>query len=184
MSSEFKAAGEEADVEAAVEPRDRTKLIWVAVVAAFAVMVALLWISQRPSEAFSQVRAKHILIKANMQDPVDRQRALARARELRKMLDEGESFEKLAREYSNDPGSSQRGGDLGYSRRGSYDPVFEDYVWSAELNKVSDPVRTAHGYHLIVVVDRSLSAADRYEMDIQRKAKEQFGGGAEEDTTP
>lgn len=165
-------AGEQ-EIELEQEPRDRTKWIWAAVIAVFAVMVVALWLSQRPTDLISTVRAKHILIQANMNDPVERQRALATAKTLRERILKGESFEKLAREYSNDPWSSQRGGDLGYAKKGTYEEAFEAYIWNPQtpLNQVGDIVRTGHGYHIIVVVDRRLSAADKYEQELRRRGR-------------
>lgn len=174
MPPEFEPALDEKEFEAAEEPRDRTKFIWLAIFAVFAVMIGALWFTQRPSSAISQVRAKHILVAANMSDPTERQQALVRAKELRQRLLDGADFESLAKEYSNDPQTSPRGGDLGYSKRGDYETAVEEYVWSAPLNEVSDILRTSYGYHIVVVTYRNLSPADQHEQDLrEREIKEQ-----------
>ena len=62
-------------------------------------------------------------------------------------------FEKLARKKSTCP-SSQRGGDLGWFRKGNMVREFEEAVWSTPLKTVSTPVKTQFGYHLIWVHER------------------------------
>ena len=84
----------------------------------------------------------------------------------------GENFKKLAKDYSNDEFSSPRGGDLGYHRRGVFEPAFETYAWTAPLGQLSDVIQTSYGFHLITVVDRHVSAAEAYETDLGKKAAE------------
>jgi len=74
-------------------------------------------------------------------------------------LDEGESFEDLARVFSQDPSASE-GGSLGYIGRGQMVKPFEDAAFSAPLNKVTGPVLTQFGYHLIRVEDRKVENGD------------------------
>ena len=154
------------------EPKDRTKWMWLGVIAVFAIGVAALWFISHSGPDISRVHAKHILIKFNQTDPVDRARALALVNELRDRIMKNESFKKLAKDYSNDEFSSPRGGDLGYQRRGAYEPAFEDYVWSAPIDQLSDVVQTSYGFHLITVVDRHVSAAEAYERELEIKAAE------------
>jgi peptidyl-prolyl cis-trans isomerase C len=66
-------------------------------------------------------------------------------------------FQKLARKKSTCP-SSQKGGDLGWFRKGRMVKEFEDTVWTAPLNTVSAPVKTQFGYHLIWVHERDEDA--------------------------
>mgnify|MGYP000072064927 CR=1 FL=1 len=70
-------------------------------------------------------------------------------------LNEGESFEDLARVFSQDPSASEGGG-LGYFGRGQMVKPFEDEAFSAPLNKVIGPVPTQFGYHLIRVEDKKV----------------------------
>ena len=162
------------------EPKDRTALVWVIVGIVLIVAVAALWWKSQPSGNVSQVRAKHILIKCNQADPNDRARAQERAIELRQRILAGESFAKLAKDYSDDPESAARGGDLGYYPKNSFEEAFEKYVWEAPLNQLSDVVKTAHGFHLIVVLDRHLSKADAYEQSLKEKATQQLEGAPEQ----
>jgi parvulin-like peptidyl-prolyl isomerase len=152
------------------EPKDRTKWMWLGIIAIFAIALAALWIISRSGPDISRIHAKHILIKFNAADPVDRARALELINQLRGRIMKGESFKKLAKDYSNDEFSSPRGGDLGYHRRGVFEPAFEAYVWSAPLGQLSEVVQTSYGFHLITVLDRHISAAEAYEMELEKKA--------------
>jgi parvulin-like peptidyl-prolyl isomerase len=160
------------------EPKDRTKMIWGGVLALVAVMIAFMWWQGRPDPSTSTVRARHILIRYDGSDPADRQRALATISELRERLQAGERFDTLAREYSDDPTTRSRGGDLLWNEKGVYETNFEEYVWSADIGKLSDVVQTSYGFHLIEVIDRHVSPGDQYEMDLERKAQEAEQRGA------
>ncbi|MDK2976527.1 MAG: peptidyl-prolyl cis-trans isomerase [Candidatus Marinimicrobia bacterium] len=70
-------------------------------------------------------------------------------------LEEGESFENLARIFSQDPSASE-GGSLGYIKKGEMVKPFEDAAFNAPLNKVIGPVETRFGFHLIRVDDRKV----------------------------
>lgn len=94
-----------------------------------------------------QRRAAHILIEVN--DKVSDEQAKAKIAEIQQRLAKGESFEALAKEFSQDPGSAANGGDLGFAGPGVYDPVFEAAVYGLKQDQVSEPVRTSFGYHLI-----------------------------------
>jgi peptidyl-prolyl cis-trans isomerase D len=101
-----------------------------------------------------QRRARHILFslgegadaKAKAQAEAAVQRALKR-------LESGESFEVLAKELSQDPGSAAQGGDLGWFERGIMDPAFEEAAFSMKVGEVRGPVRTAFGLHIIELTD-------------------------------
>ncbi|AZD23257.1 SurA N-terminal domain-containing protein [Pseudomonas chlororaphis] len=94
-----------------------------------------------------QRRAAHILIEVN--DKVNEAQAKARIEEIQARLAKGESFEALAKEFSQDPGSANNGGDLGYAGPGVYDPAFEEALYALNKDQVSAPVRTGFGFHLI-----------------------------------
>ena len=94
-----------------------------------------------------QRRAAHILIEVN--DKTTDAQAKARVEELQQRLEKGEDFAKLAKEFSQDPGSANTGGDLGFAGPGVYDPAFEDALYKLNKDQVSAPVRTEYGYHLI-----------------------------------
>lgn len=94
-----------------------------------------------------QRRAAHILIEVN--DKTTEAQAKAKIEEMQARLAKGEKFEALAKEFSQDPGSANNGGDLGYAGPGVYDPAFEKALYSLAKDQVSEPVRTDFGYHLI-----------------------------------
>ncbi len=92
-------------------------------------------------------RARHILVP----DDANGARII---REIRARIERGEDFAVLAREYSID-GSAQAGGDLGSFERGRMVPEFEKAVFSLPIGKVSQPVKTQFGWHLIRVDERT-----------------------------
>ncbi|TWC15647.1 peptidyl-prolyl cis-trans isomerase D [Pseudomonas sp. SJZ085] len=94
-----------------------------------------------------QRRAAHILIEVN--DKISEAQAKAKIEEIQARLAKGESFEALAKEFSQDPGSANNGGDLGYADPGVYDPAFEKALYALSKDQVSAPVRTDFGFHLI-----------------------------------
>jgi peptidyl-prolyl cis-trans isomerase C len=90
----------------------------------------------------NQVKASHILCST-------REEAEAVISELKG----GKSFEELALKYSSCP-SGRQGGDLGFFGRGQMVKEFEDAAFALEPGKVSAPVRTQFGYHVIRVTER------------------------------
>ncbi|MFK8331917.1 SurA N-terminal domain-containing protein [Pseudomonas sp. BJa5] len=98
-----------------------------------------------------QRHAAHILIEVN--DKVDEAQAKARIDEIQQRLAKGEDFAKLAKEFSQDPGSASNGGDLGFAGQGVYDPAFEEALYALNKDQVSAPVRTEYGFHLIKLLD-------------------------------
>ncbi|MBK5396677.1 SurA N-terminal domain-containing protein [Pseudomonas sp. TH39(2020)] len=94
-----------------------------------------------------QRRAAHILIEVN--DKATEAQAKAKIEEIQARLAKGEKFEVLAKEFSQDPGSANNGGDLGYAGPGVYDPAFETALYALAKDQVSAPVRTDFGFHLI-----------------------------------
>ncbi len=91
--------------------------------------------------------SSHILIE--LSDAVSDEQALDTLEIISGKLASGESFEELAKEYSDDIGSKSDGGRLGYAKKGVFDPKFEEVLFSMEVGTVSAPVRTSFGYHLI-----------------------------------
>ncbi len=87
-------------------------------------------------------------------DSVTDARARARAVEARKRIASGEKFAKVAAEVSDDPGSAQAGGDLGFFTRGRMDPAFEEAAFAQRLGELGPPVKSTFGWHLIEVIDR------------------------------
>ena len=64
-------------------------------------------------------------------------------------ISQGEKFGKLAKELSIDSGSAKRDGNLGYFSRGKMVKEFETAAFNLEVGKISEPVKTQYGYHII-----------------------------------
>ena len=92
-------------------------------------------------------RSRHILIAIDEQD--SEESALDLVTSLKNRLSAGEAFEILAKEFSNDPGSAENGGDLGWAERGLFVPEFDETLFNLEINQISEPVKTQFGYHII-----------------------------------
>lgn len=90
----------------------------------------------------TSVKASHILVDTK-----------AEADSLKSKIDSGASFETLAAQYSKCP-SGRSGGDLGYFGRGDMVKSFEDAAFKLPIGKVSEPVKTQFGWHLIKVYDK------------------------------
>ena len=96
--------------------------------------------------------ASHILVSVESaagEDAVEEARA--RAAGFRERIVAGESFEDVAKEHSDDPGSASAGGALGFIDRGMMDPAFEEAAFALAPDEVSDPVRSNFGWHLVKV---------------------------------
>jgi peptidyl-prolyl cis-trans isomerase SurA len=116
----------------------------------------ILRLEDRRSSIRSQVvdvfRARHILIRVDAQ--TSEQTATRRLQELRRRLGLGEAFEQLAKDFSQDPGSAAKGGQLDWAYPGDLVPEFERAALGLARGQVSEPVRTVFGFHLIEVLDR------------------------------
>ena len=96
-----------------------------------------------------ETRLSHILVKVTSSEEEARRKAidiLERARA-------GESFSKLAKEFSDDPVSASRGGDLGYFKPGDLASALEEAVSEAEVGEIVGPVRSGAGFHIMKVTD-------------------------------
>jgi len=118
-------------------------------------------------ETPEQVKASHILIKPDMTDPnVDpneaKAKALPKAQDLLKQIEEGADFATLAKANS-DCLSKAIGGDLGYFGRGRWEAPFEKVAFELKVNEVSDVVKTQLGYHIIKVTDHKEASRKTFE---------------------
>ena len=88
--------------------------------------------------------------------PVERTdaEALALAQEIQQRLLAGESFDTLARQYSDDTGSGAQGGDLGWFGKGRMVAPFEEAAFSQEIGQISEPIKSEFGYHIIEVLEK------------------------------
>jgi foldase protein PrsA len=88
-------------------------------------------------------RARHILV-PNLQI----------ANKVEADLKSGKDFAAEAKQYSTDPGSRDKGGELGWFRKGQMVPAFENYAFTGPIGKISPPVKSPFGYHIIQVEER------------------------------
>jgi len=102
-----------------------------------------------------RVHARHILVRVDPQaSAADLSAARQKIDEIRKRLAAGGDFAAIARESSDDKGSGERGGDLGWFYRGQMVPAFDKVVFSAPAHQLSDVVETRFGFHLIEVLEK------------------------------
>ncbi|HEY5603972.1 MAG TPA: SurA N-terminal domain-containing protein [Gammaproteobacteria bacterium] len=95
-------------------------------------------------------RTRHILISVETGATEEKkQAAKKKADDLHKQIKEGADFEKLAKENSDDPGSSRSGGDIGFFGKRSLDPAYEAVMYKLKVGEVSEPVQSAFGFHII-----------------------------------
>lgn len=80
--------------------------------------------------------------------------AFQKTSEIKKQIDNGISFEELAKKHSEDPASGLRGGDLGFTSRGDFVPEYETAAFSLGDGQVSDIVQSQFGYHIIQMIER------------------------------
>jgi parvulin-like peptidyl-prolyl isomerase len=121
-----------------------------------------------------EVRARHIMLTLPVQaTTTQRDSAVAGLRGLRERIVAGESFETLARQFSQDPGSAAAGGDLGFFKRGELVAPFEEAALALEPGEVSDVVATPMGLHLIRVDERRVRDFDdiaaEYRLQVQAR---------------
>jgi peptidyl-prolyl cis-trans isomerase C len=94
-------------------------------------------------KADDEVRARHILVETK-----------EKATELVEKLAHGGDFAQLAKEHSKDPGSKDRGGELGFFTRGQMVPQFEEVAFKLGAGEVGQPFETQFGWHVVKVDEK------------------------------
>ncbi|HAQ37148.1 MAG TPA: hypothetical protein DCX89_07705 [Saprospirales bacterium] len=100
------------------------------------------------------VKARHILIGASPQNPSSFSTAQAKIDSIKQVLDKGGDFADLAARHSEDSGSAQKGGDLGYFAQGTMVGPFNDACFHGDKSRKYHVVSSQFGVHLIQVMDR------------------------------
>jgi hypothetical protein len=128
-------------------------------------------------DQYSEIRARHILVMFPEQreqqpgadkdkkdagnKPATKEEARKRAEDLLARVKAGEDFAKLAKEFSDDTGSAEQGGDLGFFRKDvSFVPEFKEAVFKLKPGEVSGIVETQYGYHIIKVDEQRIAPFD------------------------
>jgi len=106
----------------------------------------------KPSEILTDVQAEQLVI------------------DLKARIEAGEDFGELAKEFSEDIGSGQEGGDLGWTMKGQMVPEFDAAMARTEIGEISDPVHSQFGWHILEVTGRR--DQDMTELAMRNKANE------------
>jgi peptidyl-prolyl cis-trans isomerase D len=101
--------------------------------------------------AAEERRVAHIMLEIN--DERNEEQARGQLQDLKNRIAQGEGFAKLAQEYSDDIGSAEGGGDLGFTTGDTFPDEFEEAAFSLAAEQISDPVVTDSGVHLIKVLE-------------------------------
>ncbi len=99
-----------------------------------------------------QVKVRHILVTPN--EIIDDDTAKQKLEDAIERIRGGEEFGELAKLMSDDPGSANSGGDMGWTSPGTFVPEFEQIVNDAEIGELSEPFRSRFGWHIVEVLDR------------------------------
>ncbi|MEB8804914.1 peptidylprolyl isomerase [Bacillus cereus] len=92
------------------------------------------------------------------------------AKEIKEKLNTGEEFAALAKQYSDDPGSKEKGGTLGEFGPSEMDSKFEEAAYKLEVGQVSDPVKSSYGYHIIKLIEKGeLKPFDQEKENIRKE---------------
>jgi peptidyl-prolyl cis-trans isomerase D len=108
---------------------------------------------KRSLQAREERKARHILVQLGTSEGKSKEALMPKIEEIQQKLKDGESFEALAREFSEDPGSSEQGGDLGWVATGEMVKPFEDALYEMNKGEISSVVETQFGLHLIKLDD-------------------------------
>jgi peptidyl-prolyl cis-trans isomerase SurA len=99
-----------------------------------------------------QTKIRHILVSPN--EIIDDATAKQRLEDALEEIRAGDDFAEHAKLLSDDPGSANLGGDLGWSQTDSFAPEFKAAADAAEVGVISEPFRTQYGWHILEVVER------------------------------
>jgi peptidyl-prolyl cis-trans isomerase D len=103
----------------------------------------------------NRVKVDHILLMTVGKTPAEVEEIHQKAEDVLKQADKkGANFEELAKKYSEDPGTKDKGGDLGWITQGQTVPEFEKVAFSLPKGSISDLVKTQYGFHIIKVLDK------------------------------
>ena len=103
-----------------------------------------------------EVNARHILVKPSIiLSDAKAKKLLETLRQ--QILDGTKTFDQIAKEYSQDPGSAVKGGELGWADPNMYVPEFRDLAQSQAVGEISPPFHTIHGWHILQVINKRQS---------------------------
>lgn len=118
-----------------------------------------------------QAEAQHILIKPEGDDDDAKSAAKTKIEDLKKQIEEGADFSKMAAEHSACPSGQQGGGSLGSFGRGQMVPEFDAAVFSMEIGALSEVIETQFGYHIILKTGETAAANQEFD-DVEGQIKD------------
>ncbi|MDR9828290.1 peptidylprolyl isomerase SurA [Vibrio sp. FNV 38] len=117
--------------------------------------------------AVTEANARHILIKPTV--ILSDEGVLREMQEITARIESGEvSFGEMAQQYSQDPGSAAKDGELGFQTPDLYVPEFKHQVETLPVGKISEPFKTVHGWHIVEVMERR--EVDRTDSALKNRA--------------
>ena len=149
--------------------KDKTYIWWIIIGLTIVASIGYFVVSSDRESDISRVRVRHIMIAYDNARPNTRDNAMERIVALRDRALNGESFARLAREHSHDANSKDRGGDLGWRRKGDLYDSLDAFAWSAPVGEVSEVLDSPEAFHIAVIVDRELGIHDRYELKLREQ---------------
>jgi peptidyl-prolyl cis-trans isomerase D len=111
----------------------------------------------------NRVHVEHILLMTVGKTDAEVEEIRQKAEDVLKQAQKGAKFEDLAKKYSEDPGTKDKGGDLGWITQGQTVPEFEKTAFGLDKGKLSDLVKTQYGFHIIKVLDKETAHTKPFE---------------------
>lgn len=111
----------------------------------------------------NQVHVQHILFMTVGKTDAEVEEIKKKAEDVLKQARKGGKFDELAKKYSEDPGSKDKGGDLSWIRQGQTVPEFEKTAFSLAPGQISDLVKTQYGFHIIKVIEKETAHTKPFE---------------------
>ena len=111
----------------------------------------------------NRVHVQHILLMTVGKTDAEAEEIRQKAQDVLKQAKKGAKFEDLAKKYSEDPGTKDKGADLGWITQGQTVPEFEKTAFGLEKDKISDLVKTQYGFHIIKVLDKETAHTRPFE---------------------
>ncbi|MGC2887434.1 MAG: peptidylprolyl isomerase [Candidatus Acidiferrum sp.] len=102
----------------------------------------------------NRVHVEHILLLTVGKTDAEVEEIKKKAQDILNQVKKGANFEDLAKKYSEDPGTKDKGGDLGWIVQGQTVPEFEKVAFSLPKGSISDLVKTQYGFHIIKIIDK------------------------------
>jgi len=111
----------------------------------------------------NRVHPEHILFMTVGKTDAEVDEIKKNAEDVLKQAKKGAKFEELAKKYSEDPGSKDKGGDLGWITQGQTVPEFEKTAFGLDKGQISDLVKTQYGFHIIKVLDKETARTKTFD---------------------